>query len=155
MQLRSDRGKCTNRRYAASSHRQSYPLRRVCLVCAVASGEGFTDRSNRSVEATRKAKKGGRQKTAPWQSRPVPRCAQDRPSHPRHHCLRYSALLRTIGGKCEFPCPSLALRRHTVTCCHCFGLGCGCTASLFLSGAVECPLSTSAVLYGSAAPYKE
>lgn len=53
----------------------------------------------------------------------------------------------------HIPCPSLALRRHTVTSCHCFGLGCGCTAALFLSGAVECPLSTAAVLYGSAWPY--
>ncbi|MDN8559320.1 hypothetical protein [Citrobacter werkmanii] len=32
----------------------------------------------------------------------------------------------------------------------CFGPGCGCTAALFLSGAVECPLSTGAVLSGSA-----
>jgi hypothetical protein len=43
---------------------------------------------------------------------------QDRTSHPRHCCLRYSALLRTIGGKCIFSCPSLALQRHTLSCCH-------------------------------------
>lgn len=47
----------------------------------------------------------------------------------------------------SFPAPCSRSGDTPFPAVTCFGLGCCCTATLFFSGAVECPFSTGAVLY--------
>jgi len=94
-------------------------------------------------------------KTAPLPARPVFRCASRQVEPPQILLSEVLSLAPDYRREMHiFPAPRSRSGDTPVPAVTCFGPGCCCTAALFLSGAVECPLSTDAVLYDLRGLYK-
>lgn len=104
-----------------------------------------------------KTKRRGKKKspkTAPW---PVSACLslRSRQAEPPQTSLsKVLSLAPDYRREMHIPAPRSRSRDTPVPAVTALALAAAVPPSLFLSGAVECPLSTAAVLYDSASPYK-